>query len=106
MKFVPVHRLVAIAFIPNKYRLPQVNHIDGVKINNHVDNLEWTTALENAQHAFKMGLKTMPGHIEVIDLTCGFIYESMALLARSKNLKKRIVSEKLSKGVYKDFMTI
>lgn len=51
-----IHRLVAEAFIPNKNSLPVVNHIDGNKSNNKVDNLEWATRSENMQHAFDTGL--------------------------------------------------
>jgi hypothetical protein len=51
-----VHRLVAEAFIPNPYYLPTVNHKNGDKENNIVENLEWMSIKDNVRHAWRVGL--------------------------------------------------
>ena len=51
-----IHRLVALTYLTNPNNLPEVNHIDGNKLNNHVDNLEWVTRSENMIHAYAIGL--------------------------------------------------
>lgn len=53
---ISIHRLVAENFIDNPLKLPQVNHKDGNKLNNCVDNLEWVTRSQNVKHAYDMGL--------------------------------------------------
>ena len=86
MECKKIHRLVAEAFIPNYDNLPQVNHIDGVKSNNTVSNLEWVSGQENVDHAWRNGLcnnivkaKQRP----VVNLDTGERFDSLADAERS-----------------------
>ena len=56
-KRLSVHRLVAMAFIPNPKELPEVNHVNGIKTDNNLNNLEWSSRSSNVIHAFRTGLQ-------------------------------------------------
>lgn len=57
LKFHLVHRLVALNFIPNPNNKPVIDHIDGNKLNNSIENLEWVSTAENNQRAYDKGLQ-------------------------------------------------
>lgn len=91
-KMHKIHRLIALAFILNKQNKPQINHMDGNKLNNHIDNLEWVTAKENQQHAWQTGLKESVriallkcNSKAVVDVATGKKYESLKLACQCIN---------------------
>lgn len=70
-KPVYIHVLLAKQYIENPFNLPEVNHIDGNRMNYVIDNLEWVTHKQNCQHAFDTGLnkghKNKGRHVELLD---------------------------------------
>lgn len=103
-----VHRLVAKTFIPNPLNLREVNHKDGNKTNNNINNLEWVTPKENVNHAYANNLHSNVRPIKVKET--GEIYHTIKAFMDSYNVKSRSGTQKALKlgkrikGVHIDYV--
>lgn len=96
-KTIKVHRIVALAFIPNPAGLPEVNHIDGNKLNNRVSNLQWISRKENMQHAYDTGLCDIKGEANG---------RSKLSLSDVRDIKRQLATGRLQKDIAREFNVV
>lgn len=91
------HRMLAQYFIDNPNGKTQVNHINGIKHDNRIENLEWVTQSENTLHSYRNGLQKPAGaYKKVIDISTGCIHKSVTEAAIQINVSRGYLSNMLT----------
>ena len=91
------HRILAQYFIDNLENKTQVNHINGIKHDNRLENLEWVTQSENALHSFANGLQKVTRPCKkVVDISSYKIYDSVTEAAKDNMISRSYLSNMLT----------
>jgi hypothetical protein len=114
-----LHRLIALSFIENPLNKPCVNHINGIKDDNRIENLEWVTQSENIIHSYKTGLSrnsekqrakaSLNGRINgikscakpILDIFNNVYYISLKDMETKLNINYSTIKIRIKKGIYK-----
>ena len=99
-----IHRMVAMAFVPNPHNKPVVNHIDANPLNNCAENLEWCTAAENLQHAINIGNLKLRGIHNANSILDEDKVREMRRLKKDENLRVSEIARRF--GIRHDTATL
>ncbi len=100
-----IHRIVGSAFIENPNGYTEINHIDGIKSNNKIENLEWCSRVRNIRHSFEIGLCVRPrgekSHLynkgrKIIDMVTGISYPSVATAALALGVPRTTIGAEVN----------
>jgi len=116
VQYFKVHRLVALAFIPNIECKPFINHINSNKTDNHLNNLEWCTPAENNIHSRTLGNRDLEKEIEtarnlgykrkkiMLDLNTGIFYDSVEELFNTIGICRASFYKRKRQGMYNQYI--
>lgn len=104
---IKVHRIIALTFIDNPENKPQINHMNCIKTDNRVENLEWVTVSENHKHAYKQNRRSMRGECNsCATLTDAQVIEIRAAYKYGKKGKDGITKKEIAEKYNTSFNVI